>query len=55
MSLLWMRTSSMYVRTLGRPLMVMSMSLAKDAGQPVRPMGLVVHWNWPMPGTVKAV
>jgi hypothetical protein len=27
----------------------------KLAGHPSKPMGLVTHWNWPIPGTVKAV
>ena len=36
-------------------LMTMSMSLAKEAGAPVRPIGVVLHLNWPIPGMVNAV
>ena len=35
--------------------MIISISLLKEAGHPMRPMGLVVHWNCPIPGMVKAV
>ncbi len=31
------------------------MSLCKLAGQPKRPIGDVIQWNWPLPGMVKAV
>ncbi len=37
------------------PFTTVSISRWKLAGQPSRPIGLVTHWNWPMPGTVKAV
>ena len=32
-----------------------SMSLWKLAGQPSRPIGDAIQWNWPLPGIVKAV
>jgi len=45
----------MYTMTLEMLLTTVSMKHWKLARQPSRPMGLVTHWNWPMPGTVKAV
>ena len=51
----WMRTSSMYVMVFVNPCMARSINLENEAGQPDRPMGDIIHWNWPMPGTVNAV
>ena len=35
--------------------MTVSISLWKDEGLPSKPIGEVIHWNWPFPGRVKAV
>jgi hypothetical protein len=51
----WTRRSSMYTITLARLLTMVSIRHWKLAGQPSKPMGLVTHWNSPIPGTVKAV
>ena len=45
----------MYTMTFSRPRTTASINLWKDAGAPNSPMGVVTHWNWPWPGTVKAV
>ena len=37
------------------PSRTFSISRWNEAGQPSRPIGDVIHSNWPMPGTVKAV
>ncbi len=47
--------SSIYTITFEIPFTTVSIRRWKLAGQPSRPIGLVTHWNWPMPGTVKAV
>ena len=45
----------MYTITFLRPCTTFSISRWKLDGAPSRPIGVVTHWNWPFPGTVKAV
>ena len=37
------------------PCTTVSISCWNDEGYPRRPIGDVTHWNWPFPGTVKAM